>query len=137
MRKIIILISGLFLMVGQSAFAVEYADKLLGVWEGQQAGFTGSQYQELAFRITFEQAKGYAALGSKQWRNDKGEWSAPEQVQAILQKNNTFSAVDSDGYMTGKLTSRNQLSFVYMEAKPADPLDDSVSLLVTLKRMGK
>ena len=137
MKRIIILISSLLFIVVQQAFADGYADKLLGTWEGRQAGFTGSQYQELAFRITFEQAKGYAALGSKQWQNDRGEWSDPEPVQAILQKNNTFSAVDSDGYMTGKLTSRNQLGFVYMEAKPADPLDDSVSLLVTLKRMGK
>jgi hypothetical protein len=46
MRKIIILISGLFLMVGQPAVAVEYADKLLGVWEGQQAGFTGRRLHD-------------------------------------------------------------------------------------------
>lgn len=132
-----ILIAGLLLSVSQWTDAAEYADKLLGTWEGWQEGFSGNQYQELAFRLTFEQAKGYSALGLKQWRNARGEWSAPEPVQAILQKNNTFSAVDSDGYMNGKLTSRNQLSFVYMEAKPSDPLDDPVSLLVTLKRIGK
>jgi hypothetical protein len=136
--KTFIFITGFLLGVSQSTFAIEYADKLLGAWEGQQTGFSGNQYQEnQAFRLTFEQAKGYAALGSKQWRNAKGEWSAPEPVQAILQKNNTFSAVDSDGYMNGKLTSRNQLSFVYLEANSADPLDDSSALLVTLKRIGK
>jgi len=83
MKKTIILISALLLMVGQPAVAVEYADKLLGAWEGQQAGFTGSQYQELGFRITFEQAKGYAALGSKQWRNDRGEWSQSSQLKDL------------------------------------------------------
>jgi len=136
MRIYFFLICGLLLSFNQPTLIAGYADKLLGTWEGRQEGYSAEQYQRVGFRITFSEAKGNAALGSKQWRNASGEWSDSEPVQAILQRDNTFSAVDNDGYMTGKLVCK-KLQFVYMETAPGDPLDDSVAVLVTLKRTRK
>lgn len=130
-----VLVLGVLIGFSLSTLTAGYADKLLGTWEGKQEGYSGDRYEQLGFRITFLNAEGCAAIGTKQWRNSSGEWSAPESVQAILQKNDTFSAVDHDGYMNGKLVSKNKLKFVYMEAVGGDFLDDSVSLLVTLKRL--
>ncbi len=126
-------ICGLLLSLGQPAMAAGWADKLLGIWEGPGEGFGGDQYERRQIRITFMQAEGYAAFGSKQWRAIGGEWSAPEPVQAILQQNGIFSAVDSDGYMNGKLANRSKLTYVYMEANLADPKTS----LNTLKRIEK
>ncbi len=105
-------ICGLLLSLGQPAMAAGSANKLLGTWEGSAEGFIGDQYERYQFRITFVRAEGQAALGSEQWKSTSGEWSAPEPVQAILQQNGTFSAVDNNGgYMDGKLAGRNKALF--------------------------
>ncbi len=87
-----------------------------GLWEGTNTGFENGVFRVREIRFSIAKTNGVALTGTKSWRDLGGTWSAEEPFQGVLYKSGELHAVDSDGYIIGRLVSPTRIRATYLEA---------------------
>ncbi|MFM9135547.1 MAG: hypothetical protein ACKOT0_08985 [bacterium] len=99
------------------------ADVLVGKWVGSFHGYINGVYGEGREKIIITEARGNAALGTWQYKDVGGTWSAPQPVSFIVsldEEDNSYevNGADANGTYDGDITSSGKLILDYAGSMP-------------------
>jgi len=114
-----------------SAPGITEAAGLEGTWIGDNVGYENGEYQEREIRLVIDQSTGTAFAGEKSWREIGGKWSEAETFSGAVLDGTDFHAADSDGFISGTVTSPTLIQATYLEAG-----EDSGAFELTLEKVG-
>ena len=103
----------------QNATPASVAKRLVGRWTGPKFGAEANRFRADRWDLIFDRASRSALIGRKRHR-ENGQWSAFEQIDAVVDSARHIWAVDEDGVINGVLRSNGTLELVYLEPGTTD-----------------